>query len=223
MYDSWPEQQGKAQQAAEQRRRMEELKGARKEAEEREVERRRKEEEEKKAVKERAKVQREQDQASMEAARGLAMTATTSGPVTGETDEEAQMRAIFRKMREFNAKNPKMLARLWDEERQAHVAKNQSAVPPSPVQAPAAPQTAVLPAVLPAVAQGGRFSSSESSFAPRDRQDQRNYACGRLPLRFVVDAVAAKHQNKGSKFSINHSAAAGVTPQVDSGQTCAWR
>jgi hypothetical protein len=50
-------------------------------------------------------------------------TATVAEPAVQSTvlDEEAQMRAMFAKMREFNQRNPEMLAKLWDEERSAHV------------------------------------------------------------------------------------------------------
>jgi len=39
-----------------------------------------------------------------------------------ETELEKQMREMFKKMREFNTMNPDMLSRLWQEERDAHLA-----------------------------------------------------------------------------------------------------
>lgn len=44
-------------------------------------------------------------------------------------DEEAEMRAMFQKMREFNSKNPTMLAKLWEEERRSHAVQSQSPQP----------------------------------------------------------------------------------------------
>lgn len=56
------------------------------------------------------------------------------------SDLEAEMLAMFKKMREFNEKNPAMLARLWDEERRAHIAKTQT-----PVASPAQMNKALAP------------------------------------------------------------------------------
>ncbi|KAF2216965.1 hypothetical protein CERZMDRAFT_119694 [Cercospora zeae-maydis SCOH1-5] len=66
-----------------------------------------------------------------------------SGPPAN--DEEAEMRAMFKKMREFNQKNPTMLAKLWEEERKQHAAQTSPgpSQPARPVQnstpQPAAP------------------------------------------------------------------------------------
>ncbi|GAB7338836.1 hypothetical protein MBLNU457_5528t1 [Dothideomycetes sp. NU457] len=138
VYDPWPEQQRKAQAAAEQRRKMEAEK-AKKEAEQQEIERKRREEEEKKAAEEAARVQAEADKDKLEAAHGLAMAAAAmSAEAAAGGDMEAQMRAPFQKMREFNAKDPNMLARLWEEERQQHVASGS----PIPSAQPSAGKTA---------------------------------------------------------------------------------
>nr|POF16307.1 hypothetical protein CFP56_23825 [Quercus suber] len=74
------------------------------------------------------------------AAAALQQIASSSVGVNSRPDsnmqaesEEAQMRAMFARMREFNAKNPNMLARLWEEERRH--AQSQS---PQPNPAPAA-------------------------------------------------------------------------------------
>ncbi|SMR58270.1 unnamed protein product [Zymoseptoria tritici ST99CH_1E4] len=62
--------------------------------------------------------------------------------------EEAEMRAMFKKMREFNARNPDMLAKLWEEERTAHASNSSPQQPaqaspprqqPPPVAAPTVP------------------------------------------------------------------------------------
>jgi hypothetical protein len=87
-------------------------------------------------------------------------------------DEEAEMRAMFKKMREFNARNPDMLAKLWEEERSAHAA---TASPRQPTQAlpatqptpVAAPPAVPAPAILgykPFVAQTGPKAPSQPSF-----------------------------------------------------------
>jgi len=138
VYDPWPEQQRKAQAAAEQRRKME-AERAKKEAEQQEVERKRREEEEQRAAEEAARVQAEADKDKLEAAHGLAMAAAAmSAEAAAGGDMEAQMRAMFQKMREFNAKDPSMLARLWEEERQQHVTSGS----PTPSAQPSASKTA---------------------------------------------------------------------------------
>jgi len=54
-------------------------------------------------------------------------------------DDEAEMRAMFQKMREFNSKNPAMLAKLWEEERRSHAVQSQSPQPSPTLQATAQP------------------------------------------------------------------------------------
>lgn len=51
-------------------------------------------------------------------------------------NEEAEMRALFQKMRELNAKNPAMLAKIWEEERRNH-ANSQPPQPTSSNKVPA--------------------------------------------------------------------------------------
>jgi hypothetical protein len=70
----------------------------------------------------------------MQAANGMA------GSGTG-TNLEEQMREMFKKMREFNAMNPDMLSKLWNEEREQHLAATKT---PEPTAAPPPkPATAV--------------------------------------------------------------------------------
>ncbi|CAK1358062.1 unnamed protein product [Cercospora beticola] len=66
------------------------------------------------------------------------MMGNMSGPPAN--DEEAEMRAMFKKMREFNQKNPAMLAKLWEEERKQHAAQ----ASPGPSQ-PTQPAPTVTP------------------------------------------------------------------------------
>ena len=54
---------------------------------------------------------------------------------------EGGIREMFQKMRQFNAMNPELLAKLWEEERQAHVGKRSSP--------PVAPSISVAPSVPP--------------------------------------------------------------------------
>lgn len=162
VYDPWPEQQRKAQAAAEQRRKMEAEK-AKKEAEQQEIERKRREEEEKKAAEEAARVQAEADKDKLEAAHGLAMAAAAmSAEAAAGGDMEAQMRAMFQKMREFNAKDPNMLARLWEEERQQHVASGS----PTPSAQPSASKTAVTAGAASSPAQASTTTPSAKAKAP---------------------------------------------------------
>ena len=176
-------------QAEEEKRKAEDIENARvrQEAEEREaeksreaerlreeVEAKRKAEEDQKAAEaaektrkaavQKAKQQAKADKKSMDAARTLARAAAAQGPAPsaeqGDGMEE-EMRKLFEKMREFNARDPKMLARMWEEERQAHVAKASPAAPspvvetsqpalralhPDPVQPTATNQTLPPPA-----------------------------------------------------------------------------
>ncbi|KAK5112588.1 hypothetical protein LTR62_003902 [Meristemomyces frigidus] len=78
---------------------------------------------------------REEKKQSKSAASALQKMASSSAMAGGDDEappanaEEAEMRAMFKKMREFNAKNPTMLAQLWEEERKTHAtqAPSQSA------------------------------------------------------------------------------------------------
>ena len=59
-----------------------------------------------------------------------------AGVATGEGDLEAQMKDMFAKMREFNAKNPDMLSKMWQQERENYLASQsaQQKSPPQPSQ-----------------------------------------------------------------------------------------
>ncbi|KAL1303848.1 hypothetical protein AAFC00_000304 [Neodothiora populina] len=100
--------------------------------------------------------------------------ANSSGAPPG-SDLEAEMMAMFRKMREFNEKNPTMLARLWDQERRAHVAKSSSpttsAAKPATVtaHAPQPPSVSHAPTAAPmaTVAPPPRPPVSQSATAPK--------------------------------------------------------
>ena len=107
-----------------------------------------------KAEAERKKEEQRKARESKNAASTLASLATSSSNNVQEpssapppaTDEEAEMRAMFQKMREFNSKNPSMLAKLWEEERRTHAGQSQSpqpsvaAQPAVPAPKPSAPK-----------------------------------------------------------------------------------
>ena len=153
VYDYRAEQEKKARIEAERRRKVEEAEAARKAEEDRIAEEKRKVEEaerkekeaaaKKEAEKERRKKAREEKKQSKNAATALTKMASTGGdPNAGydgppANDEEAEMRDMFKKMREFNSKNPAMLAKLWEEERRSHSSPSQppQPKPASPVQA----------------------------------------------------------------------------------------
>jgi hypothetical protein len=96
-----------------------------------------------KAEEKRKKEEQRKARESKNAANTLAAMASSSNAADSNelpppaNDEEAEMRAMFQKMREFNSKNPAMLAKLWEEERRSHAVQSQSPQP-SP-----APQTTV--------------------------------------------------------------------------------
>lgn len=74
---------------------------------------------------------REEKKQSKSAATTLQQLATGSSDSasaqTNVTDDEAGIRAVFEKMREYNARNPAMLAKLWEEERKSHSASTSQA------------------------------------------------------------------------------------------------
>jgi hypothetical protein len=129
---------------------------------------------EQKRKNEQRKKVREEKKQSKNAATTLQRMA--SGPAdSGGTDEEAEMRAMFQKMREFNQKNPAMLAKLWDEERSLHEAGKSS-----PVAASATP----------AQARKGSASSPTAAAAPAG--DLRPFAKPAVPAKGAKQSSAAK-------------------------------
>ena len=98
---------------------------------------------------------------------GAVVTATNTP--TGD-DEEAQMRAMFQKLREFNSRNPVMLAKLWDEERKAHATSvsqqgNRSAT--ATVKEPDNVTEHVSPTVPSAAIKSGRAPSQNAQKSSR--------------------------------------------------------
>ncbi|OQO00245.1 hypothetical protein B0A48_14032 [Cryoendolithus antarcticus] len=107
---------------------------------------------------------REETPQSATAATALTQMASSKAPVLeepqmpdmpGATPEEIEMRMMFQKLREFNAKNPTMLAKLWEEERRSHGASQ------SPQQA----KSTVAPLYRPATAKAPTTAAPASSAA----------------------------------------------------------
>lgn len=82
---------------------------AKKEQQERETEQRR-----------RAREEKRQSKSAATPLQQMSSVVSESSTGGAGDDDEAQMRAMFKKMREFNSKNPAMLAKLWEEERKQH-------------------------------------------------------------------------------------------------------
>ncbi|KAK4574566.1 hypothetical protein LTR86_001407 [Recurvomyces mirabilis] len=175
VYDDTAERRRKAQVEAERRRKREEELAARKAEEDRvAAEKRNVEEEQQKAAEvettakkadadkkkaEQRKKAREEKKQSKSAANALQRMA--SGSTFDAMDEEAppanaeeaEMRAMFKKMREFNSKNPAMLAKLWEEERKTHASQS----PSQASKTPAGP-TSALPTATSATPANGAGS-----------------------------------------------------------------
>ncbi|KAK4544946.1 hypothetical protein LTR36_003851 [Oleoguttula mirabilis] len=166
VYDDSAERRRKAQIEAEKRRKREQEQAARKAEEDRIAAEKRKEEEEKQRAEkqeamkkaeaehkaEERRKKREEKRQSKTAATALTKMASsgTMDAVVSEAPpanpEEAEMRAMFQKMREFNAKNPAMLAKLWEEERKTHSSQSPQSANVTP--APAPPQKAATSTMM---------------------------------------------------------------------------
>lgn len=98
-----------------------------------------------------AREEKRQSKSAATTLQQMASMGAESSAAGGEDDEEAQMRAMFKKMREFNSKNPAMLAKLWEEERRQHSDSQspQAAEKTTPAPAPkaASPKHSSGPAI----------------------------------------------------------------------------
>lgn len=159
VYDPWPEYQRKqealrAQKAVEDAARAQEerkAEEARKEEEKKRLEERRHQEEEERSRQ--ASINKPKKSRKSQQSAGAEGSSATSAGDAGEGSMdpgmEAEIRALMAKMREFNSKDPAMLARIWEEERRAKVPKS-PVVPANPAQAsdpPAANQRRKVSAV----------------------------------------------------------------------------
>ncbi|KAG8627777.1 hypothetical protein KVT40_003650 [Elsinoe batatas] len=169
VYDPWPEQKRAAEKAAEERKRKEAEQTKAKAAEEAAERERKRKDQEKAAAEHKRQRGIEQAKALTASALDAAMNAAdANGTSTGNAMEE-EMRAMFQKMRQFNAANPKLLAKLWEEERQAHVTKpgseQESASAPSQIDTSMTPAPAASPASD--VSKAKRGSAKKAASTPK--------------------------------------------------------
>lgn len=108
---------------------------------------------------------------------------STSAP-KGADELEAEMLQMFQKMREYNAKNPSLLARLWEQERQTHMAKTQSPTPavvPLPATTAAAPLTQPSPITTPVAST----TASTMTRGPRSQAEPASKPGTALTITFA--------------------------------------
>ncbi|GAB7350714.1 hypothetical protein MBLNU459_g1270t1 [Dothideomycetes sp. NU459] len=162
VYDPWPEQERRMK-IVEKKRRVEAAAQAQKKEEEREAEEAKQKRIEDEKEKQRQELVEEYTQDHAHRQTSAHQPATRVGPsrtqptqpfapprlpptqpgepaidAAGKSSDEleAEMLLMFQKMREYNARNPSLLARLWEQERQSHLAKTQSPAPSAPAPAP---------------------------------------------------------------------------------------
>ncbi|TKA45984.1 hypothetical protein B0A55_13716, partial [Friedmanniomyces simplex] len=214
VYDDRAERQRKSQIEAEKRRKREEEQAAQKAEEDRiaaekakaktEEERQKAEadatvkkaESERKA--EQRKKAREEKRQSKTAAATLQKMASGGGLTMNEEGppanaEEAEMRAMFKKMREFNAKNPAMLAKLWEEERSTHAEPPTQPTKPTPA-ATAAAAAAKLTAKQALNATNAASSAQNEPVKPFQRSLQKSAT----PIHAQASTSLWPPQKKGS-------------------------
>ncbi|KAK6418205.1 hypothetical protein LTR95_017227, partial [Oleoguttula sp. CCFEE 5521] len=113
----------------------------------------------------------EETRQSATAATALTQMASSKAPapedppvpeMPGATPEEIEMRMMFQKMREFNAKNPTMLAKLWEEERRSHGASQSPQQAKATVAPPSRPATAKGPSTAAPAASTPALSTPSS-------------------------------------------------------------
>jgi len=190
VYDNRAELQRKAQIEAEKRKKFEAEQAARKAEEDRIAEETRKQEAAKKAEEDAAKKAeaqkrkneqkkkaREEKKQNKDAATVLQrMSSGTANESAGPAanPEEEEMRAMFQKMREFNAKNPAMLAKLWDEERKSHESTKTTPTPGQQKAVKATSPTGVRPFAKPsAPAKSSKAGSETKQKTPQQAVPQQ--------------------------------------------------
>jgi hypothetical protein len=150
-----------------------------------------------------ARAQEKKAKASAVQNANTAISEPTAQPAV--LDEEAQMRAMFRKMREFNSRNPEMLAKIWDEERQAHVTSVTDSVSTSDMSA-AGPAPRTTPGTATSVQRSAVNAQSPS------RPAQPNISAARKGSRQSKQSSQASAQvpATGMHASVPHTS----TPQA---------
>ena len=144
VYDPWPVYQRKqealrAQQAIEDAARAEDeriAEEAKREEQAKEAERKRREEEKRTSQLEISQGQHQGRQPQPVSTVETESAGQSDAPMSGAMEE--QIRALMAKMREFNSKDPALLARIWEEERRAKAPKSPSVQNNSAPQAPPA-------------------------------------------------------------------------------------
>lgn len=159
--------------AEEEAKKAEEEAAKKRAAQDRKNEQRRKAREEKRQSKTAATALTQMASASTSNPGADAMMAAMGGEFSGPpaNDEEAEMREMFKKMREFNQRNPAMLAKLWEEERRQHSAQQATSTPQPQPQQPAQPAQAP-PQKQPQ--QQGPASATTSAQPKQQRQQRPN-------------------------------------------------
>jgi hypothetical protein len=118
------------------------------------------------------------------------------------SDEEAEMRAMFQKMREFNSKNPAMLAKLWEEERRCYAVQS-----PSPQ-----PSVATAPASKPSARKKiAPVMPLSASTATRNQVKAFHGATMTGPTHTAPSVNGSPTHNQVSKASIPQANASQVT------------
>ncbi|KAM0717382.1 hypothetical protein Q7P37_007234 [Cladosporium fusiforme] len=229
VYDFRAEREKKAKAEAEKRRQKEEAEAAKRAEEARIAEEKRKvdeakrQAEERKAQETRLAMEKETQRVALEAhrkkeeqckaresknaANTLAALATSSNiPDMDDSspplnDEEAEMRAMFKKMREFNTKNPAMLAKLWEEERRSHSSNSRSPQTTSAAQAATSQPTASAP-------QNGASSTplSGSTTTPNQMKPFSNPPKSKAPAARATPVASAPRDapdNSGPQANAN--------------------
>lgn len=242
VYDPWPEyhkkqEAARAQKAIEDAARAEKERIAEEEKERKEDERTRQEEEKKRE--DERKRQEEEDMSRLlqqsqpkETNRGFQQQApaeTSSSMSAGDTqggppsaDMESEIRALMAKMREFNSKDPAMLARIWEEERRAKAPKSPTvparpAPQATPVSQPAQPPQSAQP-VQPVQAQKPA-RTAHASAAPAANLRKKASTVRESPAAAVVHPatpVISQHISRPAVPAANASARPGgntVWPQ----------
>lgn len=156
------------------------------------------------------------DQSAQAAA--LTLMSAANSESNSKQDLEAEMRAMFLKMREFNAKDPDLLSKLWEQERDEHIQRETGASQP-PLTAVVAKKVSVPQPTSKPPAQSKKGTVVSSIQQPPSQQSRESLSitqpvCG---AREEVLKPAAL-----SKGSIQASTNTNVTIPAASQATTIW-
>ncbi|KAF2088875.1 hypothetical protein K490DRAFT_64087 [Saccharata proteae CBS 121410] len=132
----------------------------------------------------------------------ISKAAAAAGPAS-ETDLEAQMRALMAQMREFNNKDPALLARIWDEERKAKEKPNtspatQQSVPVGPTPTVATPAANGFQAAQPTSLTGSGTPRTATPVA----STARNGTANATPQPSTGPSMAQRQMNPSARPSM---------------------